>query len=686
MSIGATVVGQIAGEIATARVRRAGRALATCVALIGGLALPPAIRAATEFLDPQVAFKLTARALDDRRIELHFDVAKGYHLYRERFAVRAEPASQGLGELQSPPGKKEFDTAFQKELEVYREPVTLVLPLPAAPTAAFRLTVVDQGCADQGLCYPPTEREFDITPAAGAGGLLGVRAVLAATPGFAGGGAAAQGGAGMSMPGGGNAGGSLLGGAAAVAGATTPGSTAAGAATATPTDSFGQALHSRNWWTVAGVFALAGLLLSFTPCVLPMLPILSAIIVGQHGGQPGNGQGNTQGNTPAPVSRSKGFALALSYSLGMALVYTALGMAAGWMGQGLAAALQNAWVLGAFGLLLVALSLSMFGVYELQLPASLQTRLTAASSRQAGGQWLGVFVMGGLSALIVGPCVAAPLAGALVYISQTRDIWLGGAALFCLAAGMSVPLLLLGASAGTWLPRAGAWMERVKHVFGVMLLAVALWLVAPVLPTWAVMAASAWLMLACAVGLGAFSTGTPGGSPGRVAARAVGLLLAAGALMQLVGAASGGRDLLQPLRHLAGGVTRTAGAGAHELPFVPTADLAALRSAVAASAKPVMVDLYADWCVACKEFEAFTLSDEAVRQRLAGYTLLRVDVTANSASDQALLKHFGLFGPPTLLFFAPGAGGSGQELPQARVIGFMNARDFLAHLDSVGRS
>jgi thiol:disulfide interchange protein DsbD len=219
------------------------------------------------------------------------------------------------------------------------------------------------------------------------------------------------------------------------------------------------------------VFLIAGLLLSFTPCVLPMVPILSSIIVGQG----------------APVTRARGFSLALAYALGMALIYTGFGVVAGLLGEGLAAALQNPWVLGAFALLLAGLSLSMFGVYELQLPGGLQSRVSAVSGRLPGGRFAGVFAMGGLSALIVGPCVAAPLAGALVYISQTKDVVIGGLALFSLAMGMSVPLLLVGLSAGSLLPRAGAWMEGVKTVFGVMLLAVALWIVSPVLPGWALM-------------------------------------------------------------------------------------------------------------------------------------------------------------------------------------------------------
>ena len=474
--------------------------LAAIIGLVVLLASPPAL-AADEFLDPEVAFKLSARALDAQRIELNFHVAKGYHLYRERFSAATVPASGLLGALQSPVGEREFDAALQKQVEVYRQPVTLLLPISAVPTAKFRLAVVNQGCADQGLCYPPQTHTFDLIPPTAAGGPLQLVAVS---------------------------------------------EDSATAAPATPASSddpgqFDSVLRSRNLLAVAGMFALAGLLLSFTPCVLPMLPILSSIIVGQAG----------RNTVDTKSSRTKGFSLALAYSLGMALVYTALGMAAGLAGEGLAAALQNAWVLGAFALLLVGLSLSMFGVYELQMPGSVQTRLTEASSRLQGGQYAGVFLMGGLSALIVGPCVAAPLAGALVYISRSRDVWLGGLALFSMAVGMSVPLLLMGLSAQSLLPRAGRWMERVKHFFGALLLAVALWMVSPVLPGWALMGLSAVLLMATAVYLGAFDR-LEHHTPGHTFTKGVGVTLAALAMMQLVGVAAGGRDPLQPLSALAG--------------------------------------------------------------------------------------------------------------------------------------
>ncbi len=618
----------------------------TVLGLLALMAWGPAVRAADEFLDPDVAFKLSARAGDAQRIEFRFDIAPGYYLYGDKFSVEALPGTVRLGELQVPKGKVKFDETFQKDVEYFRDSATLVAPIAQGSGTPFKLVVGNQGCADKGLCYPPMQRAFKVE--AGAGGLLTLSLLTDAqsaawTP--------------------------VATSATATSAAPRATAIAGPAATNTPAaepGQFAQALQSRSLLTVAGVFLLAGLLLSFTPCVLPMIPILSSIIVGQSG----------------HVSRARGFGLALAYSLGMALVYTVFGMAAGLAGEGLAAALQNAWVLGGFALLLALLSLAMFGVYELQMPAGLQTRISSWSGRLQGGRHAGVFLMGGLSALIVGPCVAAPLAGALVYISQTRDVVLGGVALFALASGMSVPLLLVGLSAGSLLPRAGVWMERVKHFFGVLLLAVALWLVSPVLPAWALMLGVAALLLVCAVYLGAFERLSEAVTPGRAVTKGFGLMLALLATFQLAGMASGGRDLLQPLQHLSAANGAPLGALASnkaELKFQAVANLAALDAAVQGSGKPVMLDFYADWCVSCKEMEALTFADESVRKRLAGMTLLRADVTANSADDKALMRKYGLFGPPALLFFAP----AGAELSQARVIGFQNARTFGDHLDRI---
>jgi thioredoxin:protein disulfide reductase len=411
------------------------------------------------------------------------------------------------------------------------------------------------------------------------------------------------------------------------------------------------------------MFLLGGLLLSFTPCVLPMLPILSSIIVGQG----------------APVSRARGFSLAVAYSLGMAMVYTSAGVVAGLLGSGFAAALQNPWVLGSFAVLLSVLALSMFGVWEFQMPGFIQDRVNNASNRIKGGKHVGVFLMGGLSALLVGPCVAAPLAGALVYISQTRDVVLGGSALFALACGMSVPLLLLGLSAGTLLPRAGRWMEHVKTFFGLLLIAVALWLVSPVLPMGALMFLIGAVALIAAICLGAFESGRPR------ALKAGGALVALWSVAMIGGALSGGDSVLMPLRHLArssvGGLPLASAEAASRATQAPSFErittVAQLDAALASSDRPVMLDFYADWCVACKEMEHLTFSDPAIAPRLRNARLLQADVTANSAEAKALLKRFQLFGPPGILFFDP----QGKELAAARTIGFLPADEFAQRLD-----
>ncbi|HEY2190436.1 MAG TPA: protein-disulfide reductase DsbD domain-containing protein, partial [Caldimonas sp.] len=411
------------------------------LALLATFALQPA-HAEDDFLPPEQAFRFSARPHDAKSVEVSFAIAPGYYLYREQFKFAASGAVLGAAAI--PPGKVKFDETFQKNVETYRSAVSILVPVEQAG-AEFRLVVTSQGCADAGLCYPPMQSVAAV-------GLAG----------FGGGGSAR-----IESPGG----------SSEPAVATSTAGTQATPATESST--IDAVLRSGSFWPVVGAFFIAGLLLSLTPCVLPMLPIVSSIIVGQAGSTPAPALAGAGGNASASVSggvsRGRGFALAASYSFGMAVVYTAFGVAAGLAGEGLAAALQNPWVLGAFALGLVALSLSMFGVYNLQLPPSITGRVTSAAQKLPAGKVAGVCAMGGVSALIVSPCVAAPLAGALLYLSQTHDVWLGGTALFSLAAGMSVPLLLVGASAGALLPRAGAWMVEVKAAFGVLLLGVALW-------------------------------------------------------------------------------------------------------------------------------------------------------------------------------------------------------------------
>jgi thioredoxin:protein disulfide reductase len=606
-------------------------------------------QAATEYLEPAQAFRGEARVIDAKTLELRITVAPDYHLYRERMSVELEGAASAnavaasLGKVDLPAGKTEFDETFQKNVEVLRGEVVVRVPVQLPATSAnadVRLNVNYQGCADKGLCYAP---QTSVVTLSGKGGALQTVAWLGEE-------AAAPIAAAAAAP--------------AVTTVATEVKPAAAAPVATDTNKVQTALRSGNLLTIAGVFLVAGLLLAFTPCVLPMVPILSSIIVGQG----------------APVSRLRGFSMALAYSLGMALVYTAFGVVAGLLGEGLAAALQNPWVLGAFALMLATLSLSMFGVFDLQMPSFIQNRLTVTSNRLPGGKFAGVFVMGGLSALIVGPCVAAPLAGALVFISQTKNVVIGGLALFSLAMGMSVPLLLVGVSAGSLLPRAGAWMVGVKTFFGVMLLGVALWIVSPVLPGAAVMLILGAGLLVGAVYLKLFDRLNENAKGSQRLGKGVALMLAVLGTTQWVGALSGGDNLLQPLRHLARGGDRALIASTKASDFRRIKTTAELDTALRTAGRPVVLDFYADWCVSCKEMEHLTFSDPEVKSRMSNALLLQADVTANTPEDKALLKRYGLFGPPGILFFNH----QGQEHEQARVIGYVPPQKFGAALGLAG--
>ncbi|WP_454742291.1 protein-disulfide reductase DsbD [Cupriavidus necator] len=605
---------------------------AALLAALAWLCLAGGVHAATEedFLPPEQAFRFAARQLDDKTVEVRFDVAPGYYMYRERFAFAAQPVGVKLGTPDFPHGKVKFDDTFGKEMETYRDSVTIRVPVESAPAdGKWSLTVTSQGCADKGLCYPPMESVYKV----GGGGLSDLFGKRGRSD------------------------------APAVAPAPAPATPAAPAGLrADDSDRIAGALASRNLGVIAALFFGLGLLLTFTPCVLPMVPILSSIVVGEH------------------VTRSRALVVSLAYVLGMAVVYTAVGVAAGLLGEGLSAALQTPWVLGLFAALMVALALSMFGLYELQLPQRWQTRLTESSNRRQGGQVAGAAAMGAISALIVGPCVTAPLAGALAYIAQTRDGVIGGAALFAMAIGMGVPLVLVGVGAGNLLPRAGRWMEVTKRFFGFLLLGVALWMLGPVLPAWATMLLLAALLLVAGVFLGAFDGLGP--DPRNLArvGKGVGVLFAIAAAIVLIGVASGGRDPLQPLSHLS--VARSGGESAGGTQAVrfervrSVAELDARVAQAAAAGKPVLLDFYADWCVSCKEMERMTFVDPRVRARLSEIVLLQADVTANNADDKALLKRFGLFGPPGIILF----GADGRERP-VRVIGYQSANRFLESLE-----
>ena len=565
---------------------------------------------ADEFLDPAVAFKPSARALDAQTIEVAFAIAKGYYLYREKFRFAVDGEGVTLGAPVFPKGKEKDDENFGK-VEVFYNRVAIRLPVERNASGALPLTlkVTSQGCADAGVCYPPQTQTVAVT-----------------------------------LP--------------------DPATTPAAPPVAVDADESGKIagiLRNAGFWANLAFFFAAGLGLALTPCVLPMIPILSGIIAGQG----------------HKASHARGFALSLAYVLGMAVTYAAAGVAAGLTGTLLSAALQNAWVLGAFALVFVVLSFSMFGFYELQLPTALQSKLSEESGHLQGGRGIGVFAMGALSALIVGPCVAAPLAGALLYIGQTGDAVLGGTALFVMALGLGAPLVAVGTAGGSLLPKTGPWMEGVKKGFGVLLLATAVWLLTPVVPPVVPMLAWAALLIVPAIYLHAVDPLPPHARGWQRFWKGVGIVMLLTGAALLIGALAGSRDPLQPLAGLRG---QALAAQPRKPPFEPVRSLAELDARLAAVDRPVMLDFYADWCVSCKEMEKFTFADPAVRDRLAGFTLLKADVTANTAEDNALLARFGLFGPPGIVFFTP----DGHEVPGLRVVGFQDATRFLRTLDKAG--
>ncbi|MDD2884028.1 MAG: protein-disulfide reductase DsbD [Dechloromonas sp.] len=571
---------------------------------------------AQEFLDPADAFKASARALDGQTVEIKFTIADGYYLYRDKFRVRPVDERLTVSPPELPRGKEKNDENFGK-VEVFYKTVALRVTVDRQNSGEMplQLDVVAQGCADAGVCYPPHTQTVALT---------------------------------LPDP------------------ATTPSAAAqsATASNAVDGDESGQiagVLRDASLFAILGFFFLAGLGLSLTPCVFPMIPILSGIIAGQ-GKQ---------------VTRGRAFALSVAYVLGMALTYALAGVAAGLSGTLLSAALQNAWVLGGFAAIFVVLSLSMFGFYELQLPTALQSKLSEESGHLQGGRGIGVFLMGALSALIVGPCVAAPLAGALLYIGQTGNAVLGGSALFVMALGMGVPLLLVGLAGATLLPRTGPWMEGVKKAFGVLLLATALWLISPVIPGVVEMLGWAVLCILPAIYLHALDPLPPHAKGWLRFWKGIGVVLLLTGAALLLGALAGGRDPLQPLAGLRGSSAQAA--ENRPLSFEPVHSLAQLDKRLRTVDRPVMLDFYADWCVSCKEMEKFTFADPAVQAKLAGFTLLKADVTHNTAEDKALLARFGLFGPPGIIFF----NAEGQEIAGRRIVGYQNAAKFLTTLDTV---
>jgi len=571
-----------------------------------------------DILDPDDAFQISYDS-QPGKFKVNWVIADGHYLYRDKMQITTDEASINSKPLLMPQGDSKDDPIFNKTLFVFHNFAEATLPYIYSGNGDKDVTfkVRYQGCSEiSGICYPPQTKKFTVK-------LSPITAAQAA--------------AFLQAP-------------------------DAEAEPISEQDEMSNALRSGNTWLTLLIFFGAGLLLAFTPCVFPMIPILSGIIVGQG----------------EDMTTRKAFYLSLIYVLAMALTYTIVGILVGLSGENIQAWFQNPWIIGSFVALFIALSFSMFGFYELQMPASIQSKLVNISNSQQGGTFIGVAIMGFLSALIVGPCVTAPLVGALIYIAETGDAVLGGMALFSLSMGMGAPLLALGASAGKLLPKAGAWMDAVKAVFGVLLLGLGIWLLERVAPATATMTLWAALMIVSAIYMGAIDALTESSSGWKKLWKGLGMLLLIYGIIILLGLASGNRDVFQPLKGLSN-ISSSSQQQVSHLNFKQIKGVEGLNAALAeakAAGKPVMLDFYADWCVSCKEMEVFTFADPAVKKALEGVVLLQADVTPNDEIDKALYKHFGIIGPPSIMFFDA----DGNERKNYRVVGYMPAEQFSAHV------
>ncbi len=569
----------------------------------GTTPLLPARTQSEDFLPPDQAFRLTVTAEAHDRLRLSFGIAPGYYLYRARLKFSTTTPNVTLGQADLPPGDTKHDEYFGEQV-VYHSGLIARLPVASSATwtGPLALSVSYQGCAEAGLCYPPITKSFKIN-----------------------------------MP-------QRL----AVGSARRSGVSGPGSGSGSEQDGLAQLILGGSMWIVLAKFFGLGLLMAFTPCVLPMVPILSGLIAGQG----------------KHATHARSFALSLAYVLGMAATYTLAGALTAALGLQVQALFQQTWIILLFAAMFVAMALSMFGLYSVQMPAAIQTRLAATSNRQRAGTYGGVAVMGALSALIVTTCVAPPLVATLAVIGQSGDVLRGASALFAMSLGMGAPLLVVGASAGRLLPKAGAWMDTVKQLFGAMMLGVAAWMLARLVGERFALLLYAVPLFAAAVVLWRTRSRDALRLLPRATAIAVGILAAT----LCFGAWLGASDPLHPL-------TRPVAASARALQFRAVATLADLDrqvQAAAASGRAVMLDFYADWCVSCKEMEHNTFSDPQVVQALGQLTLLRADVTANSAADQALLQRFGIYGPPTIAFYDK----AGHEQAAFRVVGYMKPAPF----------
>lgn len=572
---------------------------------LGNDALPPS---------QDEAFQFDIAAQDPTTLLARFTVAPGNYLYRDKikFEINGPHPIQILP-YELPEGENKIDEIFGPT-DVFHHDVEVQLPLNRSPLQQnVSLTVYYQGCSETfNICYPPTKKIIELALPAYSPSLTDNNATTPTSE-------------------------QLL----------------------SEQDRLAQSLANDSLFTVLLGFFGLGLLLAFTPCVFPMIPILSSIIVGEG----------------KDITTHRAFVLSLVYVLAMSVTYTIAGLLTGLLGANIQTMLQNPWVISSFSALFVLLSLSMFGLYELQLPQGIQDRLHQISHKQTGGKLAGVALMGLLSGLIVGPCLAPPLAGALIFIGQQGDPILGASALFALSMGMGLPLLAIGTSAGSLLPKAGAWMDGIKAVFGVLMLGLAIWLLERIIPGWVGLLLWGSLLIISAVYLGALNALSMVSTGWEKLLKGFGLVILVYGSLLIVGGASGSQNIWQPLV----GLTTSTGSmkqSEQGVPFTQINNLSELEQQLSQSTQPVMLDLYADWCTDCKTMEMTTFKDPAVVATLANTTALKLDMTDNTEEHKALLKQFGIFGPPTILFFDP----QGKEYSQYRLVGSMNAVDFNAHL------
>ena len=565
-----------------------------------------------ELLPADEAFQFSYQTNSAGQLELIWQIAEDYHLYQDKFKVKVVDGDAVIGSLNLPQADMIDDKVFGKT-KAFHGQIIATLPVSDLPNKAS-VEIEFQGCSTSaGVCYPPIKKIILLDPnEIKAGAVSDTSATNAPTE------------------------------------------------TLSESDQIADTLKHSSVWIVIATFFIFGLLLSFTPCVFPMIPILSSIIVGQG----------------KHLTTQRAFVMSLVYVLAMSVTYTVAGVLAGMFGENLQAAFQDPWIIGSFSLIFVLLSLSMFGFYELQLPARLQSKLTHFSNQQKGGTLIGVAIMGFLSALIVGPCVAPPLAGALIYIGQTGDALLGGLALFAMSMGMGLPLLVIGTSSAKFLPRAGAWMDNVKAVFGVMLIGVAIWMIERIVPVEVTMINWALLFIVSAVYLGAFDSSHDKSGWFKLA-KGLGLVLFLYGLMIFIGLLGGSKDMFQPLKTFQGSASAAEIQSEH-LNFKTIKSVQDLEAELAtlSEGKPIMLDFYADWCISCKEMEKLTFTDPLVHKALEGVTLLQADVTLNDNIDKALMKKFGLIGPPAILFFDS----QGREQKAQRVVGFKSSEEFIKNI------